>query len=139
MGVMNKKKIYTLDGSDFSSLEEFARHFSDVVLPEYRWNGNLNAFNDILRGGFGTPAEGFVIRWKNAELSRQKLGYPATIRQLKEHLNNCPPTNREHIARELKAANRHEGSTVFDWLIEIIRNHGPGGREAEDGVELILD
>jgi hypothetical protein len=31
-----------------------------------------------------------------------------------------------------------EGSTVFDWLIEIIRDHGPGGSESEDGVILDL-
>jgi hypothetical protein len=40
-GTMNKKKTYTLDGIEFSSLEEFANHFSNVVLPDWRWNGNL--------------------------------------------------------------------------------------------------
>ena len=136
---MRKKKTYTLDGTEFSSLEEFANHFSNIVLPEYRWHGNLDAFNDILRGGFGTPERGFVIRWKNSELSKRKLGYPETIRQLEKRLERCHPANRELVAKELEAAKRHEGATVFDWLVEIIEVHCPGGVEAQDGVELILE
>ena len=36
-------------------------------------------------------------------------------------------------------AEKRRGETVFDWLVEIIREHGPGGAEQEDRVELILD
>ena len=136
---MSKKKTYALDGVEFSSLEGFADHFTNVVLPEWRWNGNLDAFNDILRGGFGTPEKGFVIRWKNSELSKRKLGYPETIRQLEKRLKECHPANREFVAKDLEAAQRHEGATVFDWLVEIIEVHCPGGLEAKDGVELILE
>jgi hypothetical protein len=31
------------------------------------------------------------------------------------------------------------GSTVYDWLLDIIHEHGPGGSEAEDAVELRLE
>ena len=31
------------------------------------------------------------------------------------------------------------GQTVFDWLVEIIRDHGPGGEQAEDNVRIVLD
>jgi hypothetical protein len=119
-------------------LEEFANDFSNVVLPEYRWNGNLDAFNDILRGGFGTPERGFVIRWQNSEVSKRKLAYPETVRQLEKRLASCHPTAREGVAKDLEAAKRLEGATVIDWLVEIIEVHCPGGLEAEDGVELIL-
>ena len=27
---------------------------------------------------------------------------------------------------------------LFDWLVNIIRDHGPGGREADDNVHLEL-
>ena len=136
---MNTRKTYVLDGAEFSSLEEFASHFSHIVLADDPWNGNLDAFNDILRGGFGTPEEGFVIHWKNSALSRERLGYSETIRQLKKRLETCHPANRERVTAELETASRHEGTTVFDWLIEIIKDHGSAGREAEDGVELILE
>lgn len=39
----------------------------------------LDAFNDILRGGFGTPEGGFVLRWARSEISRKNLSYPETV------------------------------------------------------------
>jgi hypothetical protein len=39
---------------------------------------------------------------------------------------------------QLAAALRHEGPTVFDWLVEIIQPHCAGGEEQEDGIELML-
>jgi hypothetical protein len=42
------------------------------------------------------------------------------------------------VESQLSAALSQEGSTVFDWLVEIIRVHCPEGEEQEDGIELIL-
>jgi RNAse (barnase) inhibitor barstar len=95
------KPILVIDGSHFSDFEGFAREFS-TLLADWTWHASLDAFNDILRGGFGTPQGGFVLRWLNAGRSRDALG------------------------------------DRFALVIEIIRDHGPGGREAEDGVELEL-
>lgn len=133
------KRVYEIDGRDFSTLEEFAEVFSRVVLTEYDWKGNLDAFNDVLRGGFGTPEEGFVLRWENSDLSRDRLGYIETVRRLEKRLVTCHPANREFVARDLAEAREGRGATVFDWLVEIIRVHCPGGEEQENGVELILN
>jgi hypothetical protein len=99
---------------------------------------NLDGFNDVLRGGFGTPEEVFTIRWKNREISRQRLGYPETVRQLELRLAQCHPANRARVSQDLEQARAKQGPTVFEWLTEIIRDHGPGGSEAEDGVHLLL-
>jgi hypothetical protein len=130
---------YEIDGARFSTLEEFFEEVSRVLIPNVFWGHNLDAFNDILRGGFGTPDEGFLLTWKNSDLSRQKLGYPETVRQLELRLARCHPSNKEHVAEGLQAALRHEGATVFDWLVEIIRCHGTGGDEEQDNVELVLN
>ncbi len=129
---------YEIDGTQFSTLEEFFEEICRVLIPDAIWGHNLDAFNDILRGGFGTPEEGFSLVWKNSALSRQRLGYPETVRQLELRLARCHPYNRESVAKDLQLALRNEGPTVFDWLIEIIRLHGPGGDEEDDHVELIL-
>src|SRR5262245_39633780 len=55
---------------------------SQVLIPGAAWGRNLDAFNDILRGGFGTPEGGFVLQWINSALSRERLGYPETVRRL---------------------------------------------------------
>ncbi len=133
------KKTFEIDGENFHTLEEFYDEVSRVLIPETDWGRNLNALNDVLRGGFGTPQGGFLLRWKHSELSRQRLGYPETIRQLQHQLHRCHPSNRAFIEHDLGFAQAHRGSTVFDWLIELIRTHGVGGEEAADGVELILE
>lgn len=129
---------YEIDGSDFSTLEGFFDEVSRVVIPGVFWGHNLDAFNDILRGGFGTPDEGFQLVWKNSELSRQRMGYQETVRQLELRLARCHPSNREDVRQQLELAARQQGATVFDWVVEIIAVHGHGGAEWEDNVELIL-
>jgi RNAse (barnase) inhibitor barstar len=98
-----QKVHYVIAGGAFSTIEDFADYFSKTVLRDHVWRGNLNAFNDILRGGFGTPEEGFVLVWRDHETSRERLG-----------------------------------SELFDTLVDIIRDHGSGGAEADDGVDLVL-
>jgi RNAse (barnase) inhibitor barstar len=129
---------YEIDGERFSTLEEFFNE-TDRVMHLGGWGHNLDAFNDVLRGGFGTPEEGFTIRWKNHKISQERLGYPETVRQLKLRLQRCHPANRETVSGYLKEAEQGRNQTVFDWLVDIIRRHGAGGSEAEDRVELILD
>jgi RNAse (barnase) inhibitor barstar len=99
---MSDLPVLVIDGARFSSFEGFAREFSRL-LRDHTWRGNLDAFNDILRGGFGTPDGGWVLRWVNSDLSRTALG-----------------------------------PTLFDRIVEIIRDHGPDGSEPEDGVLLEL-
>ncbi len=65
---------YEIDGKNFASINGFYDEVSRVLIPGSTWGRNLDAFNDILWGGFGTPEEGFVLVWKNHHLSREKLG-----------------------------------------------------------------
>lgn len=118
------KRRYVLDGDAFATLEESAKHFSHVVLHEYRWSGNLDAFNDLLRGGFGTPDDGFVLVWQNHQKSRRDLGHVETARRLERLLSSCHPSNRACVRQHLEAARRGEGPTLFDEIVEIIRDHG---------------
>jgi hypothetical protein len=129
---------YEIDGLDFGTLEGFYDIISRALIPGAWWGRNLDAFNDILRGGFGTPEGGFVLRWKISAVSRDRLGYPETVRQLKHRLARCHPTKRRFVRKDLQRAERGVGPTVFDWLVEIIRVHCAGGPEQEDGVELVL-
>ena len=95
---------YSLDGDKIVDLESFYDEVSAKVLPGVRWGRNLDAFNDILRGGFGTPEDGFVLRWTSFAVSRAALG-----------------------------------PTSFETLIEIVRDHGPGGEQSGSRVELRLE
>lgn len=136
---MLAKQVFEIDGNNFSTLETFCDEVSRVLMLSSAVRSNLDAFNDILRGGFGTPDEGFILRWKNSDVSRQRLGYAETARQLERRLEQCQAEHRPRVTRELELARSEQGETVFDWLVGIIREHGPGGSESEDAVELILE
>lgn len=129
--------VLTVDGATFSDFDGFAREFS-TLLCHHTWRGNLDAFNDILRGGFGTPAGGWVLRWRNSELSRVALGHPAMTRWLEQILLTCHPSNRADIRARIDESKQGAGPTLFDKIVAIIRRHGVGGEESEDGVVLEL-
>jgi hypothetical protein len=130
---------YDIDGRVFTALEGFFEEVGRGLIPGADWGHNLDAFNDILRGGFGTPAGGFVLRWRNSAISRRRLGHAETVIQLRRRLTTCHPSNRRLVREELKRAERGEGPTVFDWLVEIIQDHGAGGEQEKDGIELLLE
>ena len=132
-----EKPVLVIDGSRFGDLDGFAKEFSSF-LTDYTWKGNLDAFNDILRGGFGTPDGGFELRWLNSEISRSALGWPATIARYDRLLQTCHPDNRIGVKHLLEEARHHRGQTLFDLIVEIIQNHGSGGDEPESGVVLVL-
>lgn len=129
--------VLVIDGAAFSDFVGFTREFSRL-LCDYTWRGSLDAFNDILRGGFGTPEGGWVLRWLNSGLSRRALGYEATVQRLEQIFLTCHPSNRSNIRARIGSARRGEGPTLFDEIVEIIRDHGAGGHEYEDGIVLEL-
>jgi Barstar (barnase inhibitor) len=131
------RPVLVIDGSRFSDFAGFAVEFSRL-LSDYTWRGNLDAFNDILRGGFGTPEGGFTLRWDHSDLSRVRLGHEAMATRFEGLLETCHPSNRSRISEELDAARSGVGPTLFDLIVEIIGYHGPGGVEAEDHVYLDL-
>lgn len=119
------RPVRTIDGAAFDDFEGFAREFSKL-LDEYPWRGNLDAFNDILHGGFGTPQTPWVLRWTDAERSRAALGHAETARRLERLERTADPSNRADVRARLAAARRGEGPTLFDTIVEIIRDHEPG-------------
>jgi Barstar (barnase inhibitor) len=128
---------FVLDGGTFTDLAGFFTAVTSA-LGTHPWGRNLDAFNDILRGGFGTPESGFVLRWVNSVLSAERLGWEETIRYVERKLTTCHPDNVPYVQADLETARRHEGQTLFDIIVEIIRIHGPDGREPEDNVHLVL-
>ena len=130
--------VIEIDGARCVDLEGFWEEVSRQLIPGAEWGRNLDAFNDILRGGFGTPEGGFVLRWTNSQRSRAALGYEETVRWIERKIERCHPDNVPSFRSDLEAALAGRGQTLFGLLVEIIRSHGVGGDEAEDGVELHL-
>jgi RNAse (barnase) inhibitor barstar len=65
--------VIEIDGARTDSVESFYDEFDRQALDAW-WGRNLDAFNDVLRGGFGTPEGGFLLRWRNHRDAREGLG-----------------------------------------------------------------
>src|SRR5258708_33663722 len=69
----NPKKEYVVEGARFDTFDDAAAEFTRVLGLTMPWHGNLDAFNDFLRGGFGTPDERLVLVWRGSAISRERL------------------------------------------------------------------
>lgn len=120
-----KHKII-IDGTHFSTIDEFYDEIDKLLTKDLSWKTghNLDAFHDLLRGGFGIHEEGEGIEfyWMHTKKSRQDFGYDATVLYWEKILQICHPTNREKIKLKIKAAQNHEGDTLFDLIIGEILN-----------------
>lgn len=116
-------QTYIIDGEKFTSLEGFYDEFTSVVLPDITWGKNLDAFDDVLSGGIGQFAPGDTIVWKNSQISRERLGYKETIRQLERQMAESDPSQHESILLAIELAKGEKGETVFNWLQEILTEH----------------
>jgi len=71
-------KTFTIDGNNFSDMPGFYNEVEKVLTKDLNWKigRNLNAFNDVLWGGFGRfeNEESIILIWKNSEKSRKELG-----------------------------------------------------------------
>ncbi len=118
------KPLIVLDGGRVQDLTGFYEEASRVLMPDADFKmGNLDGFNDVLWGGFGTPEGGYVLRWVGADHCRQALGWPETVRYLERKITTCHSVNVPRVQAELDAARRSEGQTLFDTLVEIVEEH----------------
>jgi len=90
-------KEIVIDGNNFATLMEFYDEVERKFTKGLNWKigRNLDAFNDVLRGGFGIHGddEPIIIRWVNSDKSKKELGRSET------------------------------GKLLFDTIVSIIRGH----------------
>ena len=117
------QRTYIIDGAHFTNLAEFYNEFGLSVIPGKEWGKNLDAFDDALSGGFGTPEDGFVLVWKSSSLSRERLGYAETLKYLEHQLSVCDSSQRNSVFSEIEKLKKEEGQMLFDMIVEIIKEH----------------
>lgn len=132
-------KNIVIDGEKFSDLEGFYLEIDRLLTKDLEWKTghNLDAFNDLLRGGFGVHEYGEVlqIKWINFAKSRQDFGYDATIEYYQGVIKRCHPTNIEYVQQELLNAKERKGKTILDIIIEIILDSDNTGHYCELAIE----
>jgi RNAse (barnase) inhibitor barstar len=122
------KEVYVIDGDNFDTLEGFYDEISNKVIPGASWGRNLMAFNDILRGGFGTisTSEGFILVWKHAARSREVLGYHFGNKEylpIRKPKRRHPPEHKAWLRYDFLAYGQEEDQTIYELLVEVIERN----------------
>jgi hypothetical protein len=110
--------VLVIDGASFSDFDGFAREFSRL-LCNYSWQGNLDAFNDLLRGGFGTPEDGRILRWLIRATLRSVMSLsrlPATMSCLSFSTRVCS-MNDVAIYHRLCFSGHNKRVLIISWTI----------------------
>lgn len=91
-------KTFILDGNNFSDMEGFYDEIDRLLTKDLKWQTghNLDAFNDLLRGGFGVHEyeEPITIRWVNYAKSKKDLG-DETVLILLEIMLDCKQSGHD--------------------------------------------
>ena len=124
-----KRYEYIIDGNEFSNMDEFYKFVDKTFSNGEEPCTNMDAFVDFLRGGFGKHKyyEPIKITWINNAKSKKDLGYAETIKYLKKRLARCHPSNKESIQKEIDLAEKNEGKTMYDEIIECINGLNNNG------------
>jgi RNAse (barnase) inhibitor barstar len=122
-------RVFTIDGADIVDFSSFLCAIGEAVNgPGGYFGRNWDAFDDCLFGGFGLEAPCKIV-WKNAVLSRQRLGAAALARRCEEGLERIAEEEQPELFEEgrawcvetLELARRGE-RTLFDELIDTIES-----------------
>ncbi|MFI6961519.1 barstar family protein [Streptomyces sp. NPDC050255] len=120
---------YVIDGSEVTGLERFWDVMGEAVNgPGGYFGRGLDSFADCLRGGMGTPDDGdFVIEWRDHARSARALAHDETARFLRGLSGRAHASNLPRLRQELAQAEAGLGPTLFDRLLEIIRDETAPG------------
>jgi len=97
-----------------------------VLTKDLDWQTghNLDAFNDLLLGGFGVYefGEPIILIWKNILKSKTDLGFDATKKWYERKIVENKIEN-QYFKDKLKELTENNGQTLFDIILEIISEH----------------
>lgn len=122
-----KKLELTINGDNFQDIEGFYEELNRLVMKEENWKlgVSLDAFNDLLYGGFGVIKEydELEIIWLNSEKSRKDLGLETTKSYYQHKLEHPEIYSSKFAQEKLEELEAGSGQTYFEILLEIISEH----------------
>ena len=120
-------KTITVEGANIHDITSLYDELNRVFMSGEDWKlgTSLDAFNDLLYGGFGAieGGEHISLVWNCFAHTAQALGADATREWYKEKLKKPDLFNKEIIGEKLTALERGHGQTYFDIILEIIADH----------------
>ena len=91
----SRMKTFIIDGSNFSNMEEFYDEADRVFTTGFRSGHNLDAFEDLLKGGFGRhDDEPIRIKWIHYKRSRFVMNHENLL-DILETILDCDNTGHD--------------------------------------------
>jgi RNAse (barnase) inhibitor barstar len=120
-------QVIEINGNNFNSLSTFYDEVEKKLTKNLDWKigRNLNAFNDVLRGGFGMHEyeEPVKINWTNSAKSKHDFGWDKTVLYFESILAQCHPDNIAFVKADIESAKQKKGETLFEIITGIITSH----------------
>lgn len=120
-------KTLTIRGRDIRNISSFYTEINRVFMADEDWKlgESLDAFNDLLFGGYGaiTGPEPVELVWKDIDASRVALGIETIRAHLSAKLRQPELYSVTIIQQQLDQLEEGNGSTYFDTILDIIRDH----------------
>ena len=117
------QRTFILNADNFDDLSSFYIAIYSLMTLYEDWQPahNLDALNDMLYSGFGT--ERLTLVWQNSTKSKAELGLEATKEFYHKKIEQGKPYNVEWAQKKLNELETGVGQTLFDIIVEIIRDH----------------
>lgn len=120
-------KQIVINGNNIHDIKSFYEEVNRVFMTNEKWKigESLDAFNDLLYGGFGIieNSKSTKITWLDIEKSKSALGYEITRSYYLDKLKPGSKFNRQYFENKLEELERGNGQTYFDIILEIISEH----------------
>ncbi|WP_312323550.1 ribonuclease inhibitor [Soonwooa sp.] len=121
------KKEILIDGSKIVDKTSLYTELNNKLMPNENWKlgESLDAFNDLLYGGFGEINGNEPIRliWKDFLRMKELFGHDFTLNFYHEKLKYPNSYNKNLIKNSIKELNAGTGKTYFEIILEIIADH----------------
>ena len=120
-------KQIVINGSSIHDIKSFYAEINRVFMHNETWEigESLDAFNDLLYGGFGIieNGENTKIIWLDIESSKAALGFEITRSYYLNKLQPGSNFDKQYFQDKLEELEHGNGQTYFDILMEIISEH----------------
>lgn len=117
----------TINGYNIHDIPSFYKEINRVFMADEDWRiaDSLDAFNDLLYGGFGIIKGNEVIHliWLNFEQNRKDLGAALTKAYYQKKLESPTVFNADFVRKKLEELENNGGQTYFEIILEIIGEH----------------
>jgi hypothetical protein len=116
-----------IEGKNIHSISGFYKEINRVFMTNEEWQigESLDAFNDLLYGGFGVlhQSDSTDIIWNDIAVSSASLGFETTKQYYLDKLRADSPYNIRYHTEQLEKLESGKGKTYFDIVLEIIDQH----------------